>query len=154
MKRLFLILTAVLITVSVMAVETQDSVKDETQTSIARRDSLFQRMEKRLERIELELSLMQRYKLYPTENIYNFLLLDTKLGKIDQVQWNPDTKKEFTTKINDENLTFGYGYNSGSFELYPTQNMYQFILLDKLTGRTWHVQWGLNEKERWIRRIY
>ena len=30
--------------------------------------------------------------------------------------------------------------------------MYQFILLDKTDGRTWHVQWG-EKAERWIRRI-
>ena len=68
------------------------------------------------------------------------------------MQWNLDTKKEFTTSINNTDLSFGYG--SGTFELYPTQNMYQFILLDKSSGRTWHVQWGMSEEERWIRRIY
>lgn len=44
---------------------------------------------------------------------------------------------------------------SGSlFELYPTQNMYQFLLLDKTNGRAWHVQWGMEDTKRWIRRIY
>lgn len=49
---------------------------------------------------------------------------------------------------------FSWDTPAGNFELYPTQNMYQFLLLDKVTGRTWHVQWGFEEKERWIQRIW
>ena len=107
-----------------------------------------------LEQIELDLSLKQRFKLYPTENMYTFLRLDTKTGKIDKVQWNLDTNKEFISSINTIDLSYGDGYGSNSFELYPTQNMYQFLLIDKTDGRTWHVQWGMNASERWIRRIY
>lgn len=40
------------------------------------------------------------------------------------------------------------------YKLYPTDNMYQFILLDKFSGRHWHVQWGLSPSKRWIRRIF
>ena len=93
-----------------------------------------------------------RYKMYPTENLYNLLKLDTQTGKIEQVQWSLDDNKEFTSIINSQDLSWETGMNS--FELYPTQNMYQFVLLDKASGRTWHVQWGLEDKKRWIRRIY
>lgn len=31
--------------------------------------------------------------------------------------------------------------------------MWQFILLDGAAGRAWHVQWGFEEKNRWIKRI-
>lgn len=93
-----------------------------------------------------------RYKMYQTENMYNLLKLDTQTGKIEQVQWSLDDDKEFSTYINREDLSL---YNTiNSFELYPTQNMYQFILLDKASGRTWHVQWGLSYNKRWIKRIY
>ncbi len=93
-----------------------------------------------------------RYKMYHTENVYNLLKLDTQTGKIEQVQWSLDDNKEFTSTINSQDLSWETGMNS--FELYPTQNMYQFVLLDKATGRTWHVQWGLEDKKRWIKRIY
>ena len=108
-----------------------------------------------LEQIELDLSLKNRYKIYQTENIYNLIKLDTKTGQIYQLQWSLDSKNaEGTWIINSEDLTYGNGYGSGSFELYPTKNMYQFILLDKTTGRTWHVQWGIRNNNRWIKRIY
>ncbi len=95
-----------------------------------------------------------RYKLYPTENIYNFLKLDTQTGRIDQIQWSLDSKKEFSSSLNREDLSTSWSETANSFELYPTQNMYQFILLDKATGRAWHVQWGLSDNKRWIKRIY
>ena len=40
------------------------------------------------------------------------------------------------------------------YKLYPTKNIYQFLLLDKVTGRRWHVQWGFESSKRWIKRIY
>lgn len=121
---------------------------------LARIDTLIQLNNYWLEHIELDISLKNRYKLYPTENIYTFLQLDTKTGMIEQVQWSLDEENEGSIVINDIDLTSGMGYGSGSFELYPTQNMYQFILLDKTDGRKWHVQWGIGSGKRWIRRIY
>lgn len=92
------------------------------------------------------------YKLYKTENIYIFLRLNTSNGKIDQVQWNLDRDKEFITVLNNVDLTYGIsiGNHNGRFELYPTQNIYQFLLLDKNFGSIWHVQWGSDSKKRWI----
>ena len=118
---------------------------------LARIDSLFQVNNMWIEHIELDLSLKQRFKLYPTENIYTFLQLDTKTGMIEQVQWSLDSDNEGSIPINKEDLSYGLGYGSGSFELYPTKNMYQFILLDKTSGRKWHVQWGMEFSKRWIR---
>lgn len=93
-----------------------------------------------------------RYKMYQTENIYNLLKLDTATGEIWQVQWSLDNKKEFTNILNGNKLS--YSEESGTFELYPTHNMYQFILLNKTSGECWHVQWGLEHKKRWIQKIY
>lgn len=115
-------------------------------------DSMLVKIEGDIQYIGLKISHENRYKLYPTENIYTFLQLDTKTGRIEQVQWSLDEDKEGTMTINDIDLTFGD--SPGNFELYPTPNMYQFILLDKTDGRKWHVQWGMGEKKRWIRRIY
>lgn len=105
-----------------------------------------------LEDIVVDNSWNNRYKLYPTENIYTFLELDTQTGRISQVQWALSAKDEFTIIINDEDLNDGI--TKGNYELYPTKNIYQFILLDKKDGRKWHVQWGTGSSKRWIRRIY
>lgn len=116
-------------------------------------DSLLVMNNAWLEQIEIDQSLKNRYKLYQTDNIYTLLQLDTKTGIIEQVQWSLDSNNEGSVYINTEDLTYGIGYGSGSFELYPTKNMYQFILLDKTSGRKWHVQWGMESSKRWIRRI-
>lgn len=129
----------------------QQAKKDSTLTRI---DSLIQATNAWLEQIEITNSLKQRYKLYQTDNIYTLLQLDTKTGQIEQVQWSLDSDNEGSVTINDQDLTFGYGYGPGSFELYATKNMYQFILLDKTDGRKWHVQWGMTATQRWIRRLY
>ena len=101
---------------------------------------------------QIKETFANRFKMYPTENMYNLLKLDTQTGQIEQVQWSLDEDKEFTSTINSQDLSWENGMNS--FELYPTKNMYQFVLLDKSSGRTWHVQWGLKSSERWIKRIY
>lgn len=117
-------------------------------------DSISVYIAKVLEDIDMRILKMNndnRYQFYPTDNVYNFLKLDTRTGKIEQVQWSLDTSNEGSVVINDEDLSW---YSGSSFELYPTKNIYQFLLLDKSNGRTWHVQWGLEDKKRWIRRIY
>ena len=96
-----------------------------------------------------------RYKLYPTTNTYNLIKLDTRTGKMDMVQWSLDKDKEGTYALNESSLVSSWNdYGCGSFELYSTPNMYQFILLNKVDGRQWHVQWGFEKSERWIRRIF
>ena len=117
------------------------------------RDSILLAEIQLLEQIEMDLSLKNRYKMYPTENMYNFLELDTKTGIIKQVQWAMKRENETIFPINTEDLTSNYCFGPGIFELYPTKNIYQFVLLDKTDGRVWHVQWGLEEEHRWIRRI-
>ena len=115
-------------------------------------DSTLIKIHVLLEDINFRMHELDRYKLYPTENMYNFLQLDTKTGKIEVVQWSLDDEEEFSVTLNAEDLSYDTG--NGTFELYPTKNIYQFLLLDKVTGRRWHVQWGFESSKRWIQRIY
>ena len=118
-------------------------------------DTLIQINNHLLEHLDIDLSLKDRYKLYPTQNMYTLLELDTKTGIVKQVQWGLEPEYEGTWYINSDDLNYwDGGYGSGTFELYPTQNMYQFILIDQTNGRKWHIQWGMEEKKRWIRRLY
>ena len=94
----------------------------------------------------------QRFELYPTQNSFNFLKLDKKTGKIYKVQWSLEGEKEFSITLNGIDLS-QFSTDGNCFKLYPTKNMWQFILLDGASGRAWHVQWGFEEKNRWIKRI-
>ena len=152
MKKVLFTVSIMLAVTSVFAQTKQKTVLNDS--TLVRIDSLLRVNNAWLEHIELDLSLKQRYKLYQTDNIYTFLQLDTKTGMIEQVQWSLDSDNEGSVSINIEDLTYGLGCGSGSFELYPTKNMYQYLLLDKTTGRKWHVQWGMESSKRWIRRIY
>lgn len=153
--RRYITFIAALFIVTVVAAQPRPNNQQIQKDSVLNRiDSLVQITNAWLEQIELDCSLKQRYKLYQTENIYTLLQLDTKTGMIKQVQWSLDSENEGSVTINGDDLNYGFGYGSGSFELYPTKNMYQFILLDKTSGRKWHVQWGMEDTKRWIRRIY
>lgn len=110
---------------------------------LSRIDTLISINNVLLEHLEINTSLKNRFKLYQTDNIYTLLELDSKTGRIKQVQWSLESDNEGSVTINDNDLAYGMGYGSGSFELYPTKNMYQFILIDKTDGRKWHVQWGM-----------
>lgn len=93
---------------------------------------------------QLQVVDIDRYKLYPTQNIYTLLELDTQTGRIWQVQYSvKGPKYRFKTHLNRWSLLEDSDLQvSGRFELYPTQNMYNFVLLDKISGKTWQVQWN------------
>lgn len=91
---------------------------------------------------------LNRYKLYPTENMWTFLKLDTCIGSISQVQYNINSDNRWQsmivyTPLEWEELWEAYD-DIGRFELYPTQNTYNFLLLDKKSGRIWQIQWSTN----------
>ena len=142
MKKYVLFIMSIIIAINGCSQTTKNDVCDSTLTSIS----------KQLEVIEFRINGMNRFKLYPTENIYTFLKLDTATGKIDQLQWSLESDNEGSVPINSDDLSLDSG--CGTFELYPTMNMYQFILLDKVNGRQWHIQWGMESSQRWIRRFY
>jgi hypothetical protein len=79
------------------------------------------------------------YRLFNTTNIYTLLRLDTRDGRIWQVQWG-DKDHRLIAPLNPVSLTAGG--KAGRFTLYPTSNIHTFILLDQETGDAWHVQWG------------
>lgn len=92
-----------------------------------------------------------RYKLFPTQNMWTFIKLDTKTGQMWQVQYSISNDKErFEYDLNTNSLVSTDKELNGRFELYPTQNMYNFILLDQIDGLQWQVQWSFEKKNRAI----
>ena len=43
---------------------------------------------------------------------------------------------------------------NGKFKLYPTDNMFNFIMVDVINGRTWQVQWNIDENKRLVYKFY
>lgn len=94
------------------------------------------------------------YRLFSTRNMYTFIKLDTRNGKMWQVQWSTKgSDYRFETTLSDISRVDKEEEKNGRFFLYPTTNIYTFILLDQVDGRTWQVQWG-KEDERLVIRIY
>lgn len=93
------------------------------------------------------------YRLFATRNMYTFIKLNTKNGKMWQVQWGAESKYRFETTLSDISRVNEDEEKNGRFFLYPTTNIYNFILLDQLNGRAWQVQWG-KEGDRMVIPIY
>ena len=126
-----------------------------------------------------------RYVIYPTENIYTSLLLDTQTGKIWQLQIGVGDTSALKTVLSD--YEYAYTVESakekyetamsiweeveddekdlwkpdkdfykdmigvvGQFKLYPTKNMYNFLMVNTIDGTTWQVQWSNIEEERGV----
>ena len=89
------------------------------------------------------------YRLFPTTNRWNFIKLNTRDGRMWQVQYSMENNQmevplSLTTRVSSEDE------KNGRFFLYPTENMWTFILLDQLDGRAWQVQWSTESKNRFV----
>lgn len=94
-----------------------------------------------------------RFRLFKTENMWNFLELDTQTGRIWQVQFTVDKDGgRGKTPINDKSLATES--KNGRFTLYPTDNMWNFLLVDQDAGRVWQVQFSVGDENRGIFPIF
>lgn len=93
------------------------------------------------------------FRLFPTKNMWTFLQLNTITGQIRQLHFDTSGDSRLKLILNDENLAKNLPSLKGRFTLYPTQNMYNFILLDQDNGRTWQVQWSYEKENRIILQI-
>lgn len=84
------------------------------------------------------------YQLFPTENRWIFIKLNTQTGKMWLVQYSTSSLDDALTCPLNKYSLLGPDDESvnGRFTLYPTQNLYNFILLDQINGNTWQVQWS------------
>ena len=89
-----------------------------------------------------------RYELYSTQNIWTFLKLDTRTGRIWQVQYSLEEGKRGEWILNSQSLTQNSEGKNRRFQLYPTSNIFNFILLDHSNGKTYQVQWSQKEELR------
>ena len=110
-----------------------------------------------------------KYKVYPTENKEVSLKLDSATGEVWQVEIGVETGEEIASKIDfisnktdstfekvtdfsDVMKNFRVAQN-GRFELYPTDNIYEFLMVDTILGTTYQVQWHNQQEKRLISAI-
>ena len=94
-----------------------------------------------------------RYRLFPTQNMWTFLKLDTMTGEIWQVQYSTDGEEyrhESVLNAVDIAVLKKLKKQVGRFTLYPTKNMFNFILLDQVDGFTYQVQWNTEPEQRLV----
>ncbi len=109
--------------------------------------------------IEIQKQIVQQtdaptYQLFPTENTWTMLKLNTRNGIVSQLHFTISDNFEGELVINSYSLVMEHEELNGRFTMYPTNNMYNFILLDQINGRAWKVQWNNERNKRFIRRIY
>ncbi len=93
------------------------------------------------------------FRLFQTNNRWTFLKLDTRTGEIKHVQYSTDGEA-MQYDLNNIPLAEGEDAKPGCFFLYPTENTFNFILLDQIDGRVWQVQWNIDRDKRGIWQIY
>ncbi len=90
------------------------------------------------------------YQLFSTQNVWTFIKLDTRNGKMWQVQFDISVDNRGETFLNSIPLVIKEKEVKGRFTLYPTQNIYNFLLLDQIDGYVYQVQWSMKEENRGV----
>jgi uncharacterized membrane protein len=90
------------------------------------------------------------YRLFPTENMWTFIKLNTRNGQMWQVQFDAQGDNRNESYLSLSPLITTENEINDRFTLYPTQNIYTFILLDQVNGKLWQVQWSTKVENRGI----
>ena len=146
MKKIIGLLFAVLFSAGLYA-----QIEQVSQDSMSPKDSLlFQYLDAYIDQLREPC-----YELYPTDNMWTFLKLNTATGQIWQVQYSvKGSDYRYETELSTIQRVFGDANICGRFELHKTQNRWNFIMLDKIDGRCWQVQWSQDRDNRAVIRIY
>ena len=104
----------------------------------------------KIENIRIEKVDNVVYRLFPTDNMWTFIKLNTRNGQMWQVQYSLKMENRFETFLNAFPLIAEDYEENGRFTLYPTQNTYNFILVDQIDGRLWQTQWSIKPENRGV----
>ena len=86
------------------------------------------------------------YRLFPTNNMWIFIKLNTSDGRLWLVQYGTKAGEQLEIPLSRIQRADEANKKNGRFTLYSTQNMYNFILLDQIDGKVWQVQWSTDGK--------
>ncbi len=90
------------------------------------------------------------YQLFPTQNAWTFLKLNTRNSTVRQVHFDVEGDNRYETFLNLIPLVDEEKEINNRFTLYPTQNLWTFILFDQIDGKSWQVQWNQKPENRGI----
>jgi hypothetical protein len=71
---------------------------------------------------------------------------DSIVSVEDKAYWKPSSLEKI--------LEYRTVAKNGRFKLYPTGNMYNFIMVDVINGKTYQVQWSTKKDSRLVFRIW
>lgn len=93
-----------------------------------------------------------RFKMFATQNMWTFIMLDSFTGKLWQVQYSTQSRDDILcVSINDQVLESG---EESIFTIQPMTNMYQYYLISNKSGAMWKFQWTTKGPDyRWITKI-
>jgi hypothetical protein len=91
-----------------------------------------------------------RFRLFKTDNIWTHLLLDTRTGRVFQMNHSIDEGSvRGSLPISNKSLVEDEkGAKDGRFTLYPTSNIWNWILVDQEDGRCWQCQFATKAANR------
>lgn len=94
-----------------------------------------------------------RFELHGTQNIWNFILLDSYTGRLWQLQYTVDKDSiRGLFIINEKDLADEKEKNL--FYISPLTSMYQYYLINDITGEMWKFQWNTKGSDyRWIEKV-
>lgn len=149
MKTNFFILITLLTSFALSSQTHKDSINTVQIDNTKETQSIYEKI--KLQPVEVPI-----YKLFPTQNYWTFIKLNTRNGKMWQVHFTISNEGyEGELILNSRSLVWTEEEEvNGRFTLYSTNNIYNFILLDQINGRTYQVQWHHESDKRFVSRIY
>jgi hypothetical protein len=91
-----------------------------------------------------------RFRMFETQNVWTLLMLDTRTGRLWQVQTSLNANERFAIPVSTAVWADG---EDGRFSLTMTKNIWTGVLVDTKNGRVWQCQFGMKESQRFCEPI-
>lgn len=103
--------------------------------------------------LEVNGARTNRFELFETKNMWTFILLDSYVGRLWQVQYSVEGEEYMCyIPINSKPLITSKGKRV--FTIQPLTSMYQYYLINEDNGAMWKFQWSTEGPEyRWIEKM-
>lgn len=86
-----------------------------------------------------------RYRIFDTDNMWTKLLLDSRTGRIWQIAFSVEKEGvRLKLPVNKTPLVNEKDVKDGRFTLYPTDNMWTFILVDQENGNVYQIGFSID----------